>query len=149
MEDLISLILIIITIWLGLYLFIPGLHGVIYGNSSHSWPSVDGVITKSELLDRQEYTMAEINYRYWVRNKNYLGKDVGFCKFGTKLNTAKLLKDARNITYQYPLGKAVTVYHHPRWHRIAVLETGFRWASAWIMLFGLGVLTVGAVIAIE
>ena len=149
MEILITIALIIITSALGFYIFVPGLNGVLYGKSSHTWPSVEGIITKSKVVDTDENSKAVIHYRYWVRNKNYLGKEVGFCKYGTTFNGANLLKDARNITYKYPKGMNVLVYYHPSRHGIAVLETGFRWASVIVMSFGLMIIGVGVIIAVK
>ena len=146
MEEFLDILLIVSALLLGLYVSLPGLYGVLYGRSSKTWPSVTGVIVVSKVIDDSESCLAKVHFRYWVGSKNYLGKNIGFCKYGTKFNAANHLKDARLIANQYPKGGNVNVYYHPNWPGIAILEPGFRWASVFVLLFGLMIIGVSMTI---
>jgi hypothetical protein len=135
---------------IGLYLIIPGIIGVIYGRSSKLWPSVKGVITISKVVeDGEGGGTVKINYRYWIKNKSYLGKTVGFCSYGSRVNSANSIGDANYISNQLPKGSDVEVYYHPNKHYLAVLEPGFRWSAIPVIAFSLMFIVAGVFIAIK
>ncbi|MEP1741502.1 MAG: DUF3592 domain-containing protein [Kangiellaceae bacterium] len=143
MEFLVDTVMILGSFCLGLYLFIPGFQGVIYGRASERWPVVKGLIIKSEIVsDGEGGASVKIRYRYWINNKSYLGKTIGFCKYGSKTNSANSVGDASYVSNQFPERKEVNVYYHPAKYHIAVLEPGFNRAS--ILVFAFGLMFIGA-----
>lgn len=144
MEFLVDTAMILGSFCLGLYLFIPGFQGLIYGRASEGWPVVKGLIIKSETVsDGEGGASFKIRYRYWINSKSYLGKTIGFCKYGSKINTANSVGDANYVSNQFPEGKEVNVYYHPAKYYIAVLEPGFNGASILVSVFGLMFITAG------
>jgi hypothetical protein len=89
---------------------------------SPQWPTVQGVITASEVLFHrgrfQGYT-GNIRYRYRVGDTEYLGTRLSFeaVHLGTQ-------EGWRHVLASYPVGKAVTVYYDPSHPDVGVLEPG-------------------------
>ncbi len=92
--------------------------------ASKEWPSVEGVITHSELIksrdsDGNDMYSASVHYDYSVDNNNYSdsGIRVSDSRTSVKSNVKKTLK-------KYAVGTTVTVYYDPEFPNTAVLEPG-------------------------
>jgi len=148
MESFIIIVISILVLYLGFYLFLPGLQGIMYGNSSKLWPRVKGIITKSDVVTESNRIgtshAVKINYRYWLKRKSYLGKTIGYAKYGSNQNAVSDIGDVNSISNQYAEGDSVEVYYHPNKHYIAVLEPGFSWTSVGLVLLGLGFMFLSA-----
>jgi energy-coupling factor transporter transmembrane protein EcfT len=94
---------------------------------SKTWPTVDGVVTLSE-IERQTSTSGDgadkkttvqyspkIVYRYQIDGQNYEG---------TRISFASESGNAQQIVSNYPKGKSVRVYYNPGKHKQAVLVPG-------------------------
>ena len=92
--------------------------------ASKEWPSVEGVITHSDLIksrdsDGNDMYSANVQYEYSVENKKYSdsGIRVSDAKTSVKSNVKKTLR-------KYAVGTTVTVYYDPEFPNTAVLEPG-------------------------
>ncbi|MFH1299773.1 MAG: DUF3592 domain-containing protein [Planctomycetota bacterium] len=126
----------------GAYLTQCGLHSLAAAIDSKSWPTSDGVITRSSVKtfvtdvrengrvvpNRQSRSYSpEIEYQYKVDGQELKGTRVSVedASIGTK-DSAQMIVD------QYPLHKTVTVSYQPQQPANAVLEPGnwigtYRW----------------------
>lgn len=89
---------------------------------SSQWPTVQGVITVSEILfhrGRFEGYTGNIRYRYRVGDREYLGTRRTFA--AVHLGT---LDGWRQVLAPYPVRKTVTVYYDPSHPDVAVLVPG-------------------------
>ena len=89
---------------------------------SPEWPTVQGIVTVSEILFHQgkfQGFTGNIRYRYRVAARNYLGMRLSFeaVHLGTE-------NGWRHALAPYPVGKTVTVYYDPSDAAVAVLEPG-------------------------
>jgi len=106
--------------------------------ASASWPTADGVITRSGVShstdsDGGDSYNPEVTYTYTVNNTGY---DNNTIKFGE--NSYSSSKKADGIAGNYPVGKNVTVYYDPEKPDRSVLEPGVS-AGSYIVI-GIGVL---------
>ena len=105
--------------------------------ASASWPTAEGVVTRSEVTrstdsDGGDSYSPEITYTYTVNNEQLANKTI---KFGE--NSYSSRKKAEGIANSYPVGKNVTVYYDPQQPEKSVLEPGVS-AGSYIVI-GIGV----------
>jgi hypothetical protein len=105
--------------------------------ASTSWPTADGVVTRSEVThstdaDGVDSYSPEITYSYKVDNTNFINSTI---KFGE--NSYGNRKKAEGIAAGYPIGKNVTVYYDPEKPDRSVLEPGVS-AGSYIVI-GIGI----------
>jgi len=95
-----------------------------YANTSKSWPSVPGTITKSEIdiwrSDNKTHYQTDIAYAYSVDGKKYTSSKitVGDPPLDNNVTPAKRLQA------EYPVGKDVDVYYDPELPESAALKPG-------------------------
>lgn len=111
--------------------------------ASAAWPSVDGVVERSEVTthrghEKQTMYSPEVAYRYNVDGKDFQGSMVAFGGDFSSNNSSH----AYAVTEQYPVGKEVSVYYEPDAPGHAVLEPGVTWKS--YLAFGIGLAFLAA-----
>ena len=128
---------------LGIFLFI-GIGLTYWGwnilqnaRASASWPTADGVITKSIVTqstdsDGVDSYSPEVTYSYKVNNTKYFNNTI---KFGE--NSYGNRRKAAEIAGNYNIGRKVTVYYDPEKPDRSVLEPGVS-AGSYIVI-GIGV----------
>ena len=110
-----GLIYLIIAMWtLG-----RGIQVMNESRLSTSWPTVEGKIVKSEVVDGRKTTRADIQFTYIVEGQSYRSFRV---KFSQNLTTN--YKKANVLAERYLLGSSVTVYYDPADPNTAILEPG-------------------------
>jgi hypothetical protein len=134
------------AIWIGvIFIVIGGAivwwagYLILRDKESKEWPTVEGVISASEMLSfktteterrnkgqlssrKREVIVfsAEIAYTYTVDGKEYTSDNI---EMGAE--TSKFSGDIKAKVEEYPKGKQVTVYYNPEDHNDAMLEVGF------------------------
>ena len=92
--------------------------------ASEEWPTVEGVITYSELRssrnsDGNELYSADVDYVYTVDGKKYSGGNIETLD-GSTSSRSSVKKTLR----KYAVGTKVPVYYDPEFPNTAVLEPG-------------------------
>lgn len=98
------------------------------GAAAASWPTVDGVMTKSQLNvsplviknSRIDHVVIQLEYAYEVDGKKYTGRRRTIGDMGDALDR----RWAENKVASLPVGKFVTVYYSREKPELAVLEPG-------------------------
>lgn len=106
------------------------------------WPSVAGQVIESRVDDEHlEMMKPVLRYRYEVTGQTYVGFRVAFSGYGAGRPAME------QLIQPYPAGASVTVYYDPRNPASAVLDNTAR--SDWVfwLLFGVGFLVLGAILA--
>lgn len=113
----------------GLYLLTVGTRDVVIAVSAASWPSVPGIVTRSELefaddrrIGRSGSYRARVRYEYQVGGRRHGSSRIAVVDVGSSRR-----EEAEVIVQNYPKGSGVTVRHHPRRPELAYLEVGFSW----------------------
>jgi hypothetical protein len=108
----------------GAVFFLFALPPLQYSNTSKSWPTVPGTITKSEIdtwrSDSKTHYQPDIVYAYSVDGKKYTSSKitVGDPPLDNNVTPAKRLQA------EYPVGKEVVVYYDPELPGSAALKPG-------------------------
>lgn len=101
------------------YLFQPLISEI---DASESWPSTSGMVLSSVVVERNSSEGAwyspEVEFEYTVDGATYTAVDAPI--FGTHIDLGSRTA-AQKIIDQYPPGRAVAVYYHPRWPSVALL----------------------------
>jgi len=121
MEVFMDQIVPVVLLLVGLLFVIIGLIQKLRGNVASKWPSVSGVMLKSELFEHITKTKTASNristfssyeplveYRYDVGGKLLTGNRIAFGL--TRLPLAK----AQEFVDKYPVGASVPVYYNPK-----------------------------------
>jgi hypothetical protein len=92
------------------------------GQSAYSWPKTKGVVLISEELQisRSPRFVPRILYRYSVNNKAIKSRIIFIGHFLTYTP----IDYCREIIARYPIDAEVTVYYHPGFPKLSVLEPG-------------------------
>ena len=113
--------------------------------ASASWPTVTGVVTKSEVRAHRSSSGSgnyspDIAYSYAVDGKKYSATRVCFVPIMGQKATVKRVQT-------YKVGSSVDVHHHPSTPSRAVLEAGFsfHFMLGLVMFFSLVGLAAGTV----
>ena len=110
-------------------IFWAAFSAMIRGIQSRTWPSTTGTVVTSGV--RANYVsdsgantsgstnyQPDVKYTYEVDGKQQQSNQISFVVFaGSK-------EHAETTAAKYPVGKQVTVYHHPKLHYLAVLDRG-------------------------
>lgn len=111
---------------------------------SRRWPCVTGVITRSEVRDVADDSgdLSEpcLEYSFEVAGRTFTGSAR---RFGFNGDLSRFREDAKARVVRFPMGAAVSVWHHPKQPSIAVLERKLEPAMFGCLLFGM-VVTVFA-----
>jgi hypothetical protein len=108
----------------GVIFFLFALPPLQYSSTSKSWPTVAGIITKSEIdiwrNDGKTHYQPDIAYAYSVDGKKYTSSKitVGDPPLDNNVTPAKRLQA------EYPVGKDVDVYYDPELPESAALQPG-------------------------
>lgn len=106
-----------------------------YAATSKNWPSVPGVITKSEFRvwksDGNTHYEPDIAYSYTVHGKKYSASKITVGDGALDNNVSK----AKRLQAEYPVDKDVDVYYDPDLPESAVLQPGTK--SGDLMLAGI------------
>jgi Protein of unknown function (DUF3592) len=95
---------------------------------SHSWPTVDGEIVASGIVEETSSARTgrgsvtyrpAIRYRYRVGDTDYTGERVSLGEYATGDRA-----DAEVVVRRYPVGRRLPVHHRPSAPDVAVLEVG-------------------------
>lgn len=87
-----------------------------------NWPRTNGRILRSELTSKFHGSTtyeAQIEYEYWVGEKQYTSKQVR-----TRGTSTKHRSDVAALVEKFPVGRQVTVYYNPEDPSDAYLEVG-------------------------
>lgn len=111
----------------GLYFVWQALVGIARAVRSRNWMPADGTILSSTVehdlsgasTSSNASYAAKIEYEYEVRGNRHTGTNIDFSRFRQMSPKA-----ASRLARKYPVGKAITVYHHPWQPEKAVLEPG-------------------------
>ncbi len=117
--------------------------------ASRSWPSVSGVIERSEVVTSTSNgkTMYgfDVVYRYQVEGRDLTSNNVFFGGNTTSSSSSF----AHNVVARYPKGAKVKVFYDPNDPSKAVLEPGTTWQSYLVFGIGLAFLIVGVLVFIS
>jgi hypothetical protein len=116
--------------------------------ASSAWPTTDGTVTSSEVVrvsdaDGGVTYSPEVTYSYSVDNVQYVGDTISFGE-----NTYSSKRKAEGISADYPVGKAVTVYHDPLEPEVSVLEPGVSGGSYIALAVGVVFILIGLITAV-
>jgi len=95
-----------------------------YSNSSKSWPTVQGIVTRSEIdvwsSDGRTHYEPKIAYYYIVDGKKYTSSQI---KAGDPVPDNNVT-NAKRLQAEYPVNSEVTVYYDPELPESAALQPG-------------------------
>jgi len=105
--------------------------------ASGSWPTADGIVTRSQVshstdAEGGDSYQPQVTYKYSANNTTYENNTI---KFGE--NSYNSRRKADEIAGNYPVGKNVTIYYDPEKPDRSVLEPGVS-AGNYIVI-GIGV----------
>lgn len=94
------------------------------GLKSQSWPSVDAVITRSNVRQGKGLRWAEIAFTYKIDEATY---ESNLPYFGFLATRSRWGKHATREVARYPVGTHVNVPYNPRKPQEAALHRGVNW----------------------
>lgn len=117
---------IIFAIVGGALFFLFALPPLQYSSRSKSWPTVPGIITRSEVKvwqrDGNTHYQPDIAYSYSVEGRIYSSSRITVGDLAIDNNVTK----AKRLQAEYPAGKEINVYYDPELPQSAVLQPGTR-----------------------
>ena len=117
--------------------------------ASVAWPTTEGRITGSRVErvknggDRKATYTADITYEYALDGRTFEGDRVWFGDDYSASDASAF----RAAVDRYPVGKAVKVHYDPAEPAESVLEPGPTWSGSALYFIGLGLMTLGGIIA--
>ena len=116
--------------------------------ASASWPTVEGVVTESDVsystdAEGAESYSPEVTYRYQINDVLYENNTI---KFGENAYGSR--RRAEQIAATYPVGKGVTVYFNPDQPDRSVLEPGVSGGSYIVLCIGLLFVVISLVVTL-
>lgn len=119
--------------------------------ASIAWPATDGRITGSKVErvkrggeGKATYT-ADITYEYALDGRTFEGDRVWFGDDYSASDASAF----RAAVGRYPVGSAVKVHYDPAEPAESVLEPGPTWSGSALYFIGLGLMTLGGIIALS
>jgi hypothetical protein len=124
-------------------------------NTSFSWPSVQGQITKSvsKYAPSQDghsagtYTV-DFEYKYSVNGKDYTSHDASYSLFDAFPGINRGQQEADQFVEDYPASTSVAVYYDPHNPQTAILKPGATGGLYYLLAFSTFVLIVNLLYAI-
>jgi hypothetical protein len=119
--------------------------------ASTSWPVTDGRITASRVErvkqggDGKATYTADITYEYALDGRTFEGDRVWFGDDYSASDASAF----RAAVGRYPVGQAVKVHYDPAEPAESVLEPGTTWSGSALYFIGLGLMTLGGIIAVS
>ena len=138
---------IIFTLVGGAVFFLFALPPLQYSNTSKSWPTVPGTITRSEVdvwrRDGKTHYQPDIGYTYSVDGKKYSSSKITVGEPPLDNNVTP----AKRLQAEYPVGKEVVVYYDPELPESSALKPGtktgdFLLAGIAAIFFFVGLITL-------
>jgi hypothetical protein len=124
-------------------------HQAIQANRSSSWPTVEGTVTESKVVQRtgrrgRKTDIPSITYRYSVGGVEHLGTRLFFgSRYPESWTTgAKWTTDTKAYIGRYPLGASLQVHYDPDDAATSVVEAGLK--SAIVLPVVLSILFIAA-----
>lgn len=110
------------------WLFCRGIQAIEKARKSAGWPSAEGVVNKSEVVETTStsdgqtyhYFAPRVQYSYEAGGRLRTGDVIAFGLEGIATDGSF----ARRYCARYPVGKRVTVHYHPVRVETSVLEPG-------------------------
>jgi len=97
-----------------------------YSHSSKSWPTVQGIVTRSEIdvwsSDGRTHYEPKIAYNYIVDGKKYTSSQI---KAGDPVPDNNVT-NAKRLQAEYPVGKSVDVFYDPEVPSSSALRPGIQ-----------------------
>ena len=117
---------------------------------SEGWPTVDGVVTQSEVTSSRDSANDtlyghDLSYSYSVDGRDYEGDVRYFGQLGGASNIRDL---SDSLVKKYPVGKAVQVSYKPEDPSVACLEPGVAVRSRLALFGGIALLGFAALLGI-
>lgn len=127
--------------------FYFGAKSMLSAKASEQWPSVSGVVKVSEVVENSDSDGttygAKVKYHYTVAGAEYDADRVKYGEVSTSNSSG-----AYEVVNSYPVGKKITVYHHPETPEESVLEPGIHGGTYFMPIFGLVFFTVGTLVLV-
>ena len=136
----------------GLAFLVPGLASILFALwsiwtvvASWQWPTTEAEVTHSEVVPGSESLTFQprVAYQYEVQGVSYTAAAIDWGRFDMAQAEAQRLAD------KYPVGKVVTVYHHPMKPHRAVIEPRGRWVYCCVLLFGVAFAVAGIIVILS
>ena len=127
-----GILLIILASLAGLFLSIYATNSAVNAYKSKSWPTVEGIITSSEVARHSKY-VPEIRYSYMIDSVEFSSEKISL----SPTAQYKYKDDAAKITDKYPANTKVKVYYDPNRFDFALLEPGIKGVHIFMFLLGL------------
>jgi hypothetical protein len=146
---MIRLLFGLVFLGVGIFVLVWGFKNLKQARASASWPSVSGMIVASDVEqtssgeDSEIRYVPRIRYEYKVDGTRYASGRISFG--GRTLH--KSPDSAQAELADYPVGKAVTVYHDPAVPSSSVLQPGVSGSVYLVFAAGLLFILVGPVAA--
>jgi Protein of unknown function (DUF3592) len=144
-----------ILIAAGLVMLINFGHQAIQANRSSSWPTVEGTVTESKVVQRtgrrgRKTDIPSITYRYSVGGVEHLGTRLFF---GSQYpeswtNGAKWTTDTKEYIGRYPPGASLRVHYDPDDAATSVVEAGLKSAIVLPVVLSILFIAAGVVVGI-
>ncbi len=131
----------------GAIFFVFALPPLQYASTSKSWPTVPGIVSRSEVSvwkkDSQTHYQPDIAYSYTIDGKKYSSSKITVGEPPLDNNVSK----AKSVQAKYPVGKEVKVWYDPELPESAALEPGIKTgdimlASISILFFAVGLFAI-------
>jgi hypothetical protein len=107
-------------------------------NKSKSWPTTEGVVTKSAVLHSAEKDTLNFSYTYSVEQRRFTS---------SRVNNALINRfgglDPQQAASTYSVGRKVIVYYDPENPGDALLEPGASSQTIWGIVFGVVAFLLG------
>lgn len=119
--------------------------------ASVAWPATEGRITASRVErvkqggDGKATYTADITYEYSLDGQTFEGDRVWFGDDYSASDASAF----RAAVGRYPVGKAVKVHYDPAEPAESVLEPGATWSGSALYFIGLGLMTLGGIVALS
>lgn len=140
------------TILIGVSAIALGLQTTRLARESRTWPTVDGEIVASEIVEDAQAGVRTtptnvthrpvVRYRYRTGGTDYTGERVAFGEYATNERT-----DAEAVIQRYPIGRRVPVHVRPNAPDTSVLEAGDHGLPWFYLVLGAAFLLAGLLLA--
>jgi hypothetical protein len=108
---------------------VAGYNNIRQAKDAVNWPRVQGTIRESriEVIQTTKVTYEpRVEYGFEAKGRGWTGR----LRAGGSSDRSK----AQEVLYRYPLGSAVTVFHHPDDPNTSTIEPGVTWKDYFIFL---------------
>jgi hypothetical protein len=106
-------------VFVGAWLALSGFASYLVHRNALQWPTVDGEISRAEVVKENDYYFVRLEYAYAVDGVQYISDDVylntgiGGVSVSDETMGAETRTEAEAIRDAYPIGKRVSVHYQP------------------------------------